>query len=65
MSFRKISRQDRDMAVRLCDEGGLPEHVHDLFVYIALAWSWGKPVEEGFYRGFKKFVSQYRVTKKS
>ncbi len=59
----KISKKDHDLAARLCDEVRLPDHVHDLFVYIVLAWSWGMPVEETFYRGFKKFAVQYSPVK--
>ena len=40
-----------------------PDHVHDLFVYIAMAWSCGMPVEDTFYRGFKKFAVQYSPLK--
>ena len=60
---KNISKQDHDLAVRLCNEVRLPDHVHDLFVYIAMAWSCGMPVEETFYRGFKKFAIQYSPLK--
>ena len=61
MPLQRISKQDRDLAVKLCDEGNLPEPVFDLFWYISMAWSWKTPVEDEFYRAFKKFVSQYAV----
>ncbi len=60
---KKISKQDRDLAMRLCNEVRLPDDVHDLFMYIEMAWSLGMPVEETFYRGFKKFAVQYSPLK--
>ena len=59
MPLKKVSKQDHDLAVRLCDEVKLPEDVYELFVYISMAWSCKMPIDDEFHRAFQKFSLQY------
>ncbi len=59
MRLKKVRKKDHDLAVRLCEEGNLPEHVIDLFFCISRAWSWKMPIDDEFYQAFKKFSLQY------